>query len=115
MLATRLYPAGAMTVGTARRWVEECPTDEVADQLAMNLLSRLPEAESLMLTLAEAPGRMERYVAMKLASRLAAADMSDATAATIAATAARLMDNPANDMSLRTAAMWAHDNITRHE
>lgn len=96
MLATRLYPAGAMDEATAVRWATEAPHDEVADQLAMHLLSRLPEAERLAERLAARPERMARYVALKLAARLGSHAL-DATARALAA------DTTA-DMALRTAA-----------
>lgn len=73
MLATRLYPIDEMTIEKAISWVEESKYTEIADQICMNLLSRMPMAETIAEELAkkdidEKP--IAIYSAIKLATRI---------------------------------------------
>ncbi|MCC8144443.1 MAG: DNA alkylation repair protein [Tannerellaceae bacterium] len=47
ILATLLYPQEEFTAALARQWVEEIPFQEIAEQLAGNLLQFLPDAPQL--------------------------------------------------------------------
>ncbi|MCD8193814.1 MAG: DNA alkylation repair protein, partial [Tannerellaceae bacterium] len=47
ILATLLYPHEEFTAALARQWVEEIPFQEIAEQLAGNLLQFLPDAPLL--------------------------------------------------------------------
>jgi len=71
LLAPRLYPAHEMTRETAEQWAETTPYVEVADQLAMHLLSRLPYAASLAEDWMQPEcSEMKQYLGLMTASRL---------------------------------------------
>lgn len=71
LLAPRLYPIDSMTEETATRWADTTPYVEVADQLAMHLLSRTSFAGHLSEQwLQEGNSEMRQYLALMIASRL---------------------------------------------
>jgi len=71
LLAPRLYPADGMNEETAARWADTTPYIEVADQLAMHLLSKLPYSASLSESwLQEGNSEMRQYLALMVASRM---------------------------------------------
>lgn len=71
LLAPRLYPAERMTMADAERWADTTPYIEVADQLAMHLLCKLPFATELTENwLQEGCSEMRQYLALMTASRL---------------------------------------------
>lgn len=51
ILATLLYPPGELTMETALRWIDECQSVELLEQLSCNLLAPLPWVEELLLRL----------------------------------------------------------------
>lgn len=68
LLAPMLYPVSSMDISTAKRWMHEAPTTEVADVLCLKLLRHLPEALDIAIgTIAETDiDDMTRYTALRL-------------------------------------------------
>lgn len=60
IIATMLMPADAMTEDEARGWIDDTPTQEVAEIGAMTLYSRLPYARELALSLVDKESEMEQ-------------------------------------------------------
>lgn len=102
MLATRLYPIDQMTEEKALSWVAETKYIEIADQLCMNLLSRVPFARQLTENLLAVDHRDEpvkAYTALKIATRIGfKSDRCLAHANNIMGAEAPLY--------LKTAALW---------
>ncbi|MDO4497499.1 MAG: DNA alkylation repair protein [Bacteroidales bacterium] len=70
LLAPRLFPTDEMTPEDAARWVDTIPHIEVADQLAMHLLSKLSFAPQLCHQwIQKGQSDMRQYVALMTASR----------------------------------------------
>lgn len=72
MLATRLYPVGEMTIAKATAWVRDTKYAEIADQLCMNLLSKMQNAGEVISELAKmdiAAEPIAAYTALMLAVR----------------------------------------------
>lgn len=69
MLATRLYPITEATEPMAQAWATEVKYTEIADQLCMNMLSRLPFASALATQWIDG-SEMKQYMALQLALRL---------------------------------------------
>lgn len=76
MLATRLYPIDQMTIDKALAWISVIEYTEIADQICMNLLSRLPFAEQLAEMLLNDYScntePIKAYISLKLATRIEA-------------------------------------------
>jgi len=69
MLATRLMPLEEMTPELAEEWASQVRYTELADQLCMNLLARLPFAETLVNEWIN-QREMKQYMALQIALRL---------------------------------------------
>lgn len=71
MLATRLLPIEKATHELAEEWSSEVSYTELADQLCMNLLSRVSFAESLVSEWLNSPSRsnIQKYIALQIALR----------------------------------------------
>ncbi len=70
ILATYLYPKESMTIEVAMEWIASIRYVELADQLAMNLLSHLPFASELIDNLLKQSSPMAHYTAYRLQMRL---------------------------------------------
>lgn len=66
LIAPMLYPREQYSVETARRWVSEVPTAEVADILCHRLLRHMNFAYALAEEFVTSESDMERYVAFRL-------------------------------------------------
>lgn len=102
MLATRLYPIDDMTEEKALGWIADIKYAELADQMCMNLLAKLPFASHLADTLLKADFRhnpIKTYTALKIATRIEC--QSDRCLDT--ANAIISSDAP---LYLKTAALW---------
>lgn len=99
MIATRLFPAKEMTTEKALSWAKEAKYTEIADQLCMNLFSRIPSSVELAETLSKSDSELEEYIALKLATRI------EAKADSVLALANDILskDYP---IYLKTAAFW---------
>ncbi len=71
LLATRLYPVEMMTAELAETWSKQVKYTELADQLSMNLLSRVEFAEELVKDWTSNPmaTHIQRYMALQIAIR----------------------------------------------
>lgn len=69
MLATRLFPIEAMTQDLANEWSDQVQYTELADQLCMNLISRLDCAEALA-TQWIGQSEIKQYMSLQTALRL---------------------------------------------
>jgi len=69
MLATRLFPTSSFNPSMAETWGDAVPYTELADQLCMNLLSRVSFASSLAEKWIN-EDEMKQYMALQLALRL---------------------------------------------
>lgn len=69
MLATRLFPIEKMTRELAETWSNEVKFTELADQLCMNLLSRVPFADELAQQWISKENGMQRYMGLQMAIR----------------------------------------------
>lgn len=106
LLAPRLYPIGAMTREDAERWATGVQYAEIADQLAMHLLCRLPFAAELAERwLDGTQDDMHRYLALRIASRL------DTVPAECTRKARQLAANADQPLWLRTAALWSTETV----
>lgn len=76
MLATRLYPVSDMDIETALAWAADVRYTELADQLCMNLLSRLGDAPALAAQWIEET-ELKQYMALQLILRLNLTDFHD--------------------------------------
>jgi 3-methyladenine DNA glycosylase AlkD len=109
MLATRLYPALEMERTTAERWVGEVPYTEIADQVCMNLFSRLPYAPALTTDWLQADPHtepMKCYCALMLQARCASVPMTPALSLRLEQWAADVTLS----IALRTAALQLTDH-----
>lgn len=102
MLATRLFPIEEMSIEKAKCWIADTKYIELADQMCMNLLAKLPFAMTLAEELSakdykEAP--IEIYTALKLATRI------EAKNETVHDMADSLLKSDA-PIFLKTAALW---------
>ena len=79
LLATMLHPLETFSEETALRWVSEVKHQEVAEQLAMNLLSKAHYAQSLALDLLAAEEEFARVIAFLLHAYLSMQGHSLAT------------------------------------
>lgn len=61
MLAIFLMPENEFTANDAESWIASTPYTEIADQLAMNLLSKLPDAEFHAVRWIEEDDEIYRY------------------------------------------------------
>lgn len=66
LLAPMLYPRGEMSGDTARRWLAEAPTVEVADVLCLKLLRYVDGAFGLAVDAMTSDRDMTRYTALRL-------------------------------------------------
>lgn len=66
LLAPMLYPRGEMSGDTARRWLAEAPTVEVADVLCLKLLRYVDGAFGMAVDAMTADRDMTRYTALRL-------------------------------------------------
>ncbi len=66
LLAPMIYPEADYDIATARKWISEIPTAEVADILCMKLLKKRPYADSLADELMPSSSPMARYTALRL-------------------------------------------------
>lgn len=102
MLATRLFPIEEMSIEKAKNWIAETKYTELADQMCMNLLAKLPYAKSLAEELSAKDYKdspIAIYIALKLATRI------EAKSETVHALADKLLDSDA-PIFLKTAALW---------
>lgn len=99
MIATRLYPIEKMTAEKALSIVKEAQYTEIADQICMNLLAKMDSAKEIVEALSLAESDIEKYSALKLATRIEA--KSDKTLAL----AENILAGD-NQIFLKTAALW---------
>jgi 3-methyladenine DNA glycosylase AlkD len=105
MLATRLYPIDKMKVETAVRWASEARYEEIADQLCMNLLSRMHQAESLLSHLMEVDPHTEPlkfYCALQILHRRDDLPLKEEWRLKVE----QVVADPELRASLRTTAYW---------
>ena len=102
MLATRLYPIGELTIGKALEWVAAVRYTEIADQMCMNLLAKVPFAQALaeqLLNADFAKDPIATYTALKIATRIESkSDICLNKATKIISSEAPIF--------LKTAALW---------
>ena len=102
MLATRLYPISEMTEEKALGWIAEIKYTELADQICMNMLAKLPFAQQLADDLLNADfctDPIKTYTALKIATRIEW--LSDRCLAV-----AESLINSEAPLYLKTAALW---------
>lgn len=101
MLATRLFPANEVSVEKALKLIEEARYVEIADQLCMNLFSRMPLAKQLAKALATTINdeALKLYSGIKLATRI---ELKDVELSTLS----EELINGNAPMFLKTAALW---------
>lgn len=66
LLAPMVYPHDQFTVETARKWITEIPTIEVADILCHRLLRYMPFAYSLAEEFIDSDNDLSRYTALRI-------------------------------------------------
>lgn len=66
LLAPMLYPVEALDITTAKRWVEEVTTTEVADTLCHSLLRHHPQAWDIAMEYVASSDELLRYTAFRL-------------------------------------------------
>jgi len=72
ILATMLYPVGEFSREKAMGWIDEIDHQEIAEQLVMNLLSKIPEAEEIACECFSKESRYGLIVGFLLSARLCA-------------------------------------------
>ena len=112
MLATRLYPINELSQETALAWVKEAKYTEIADQVCMNILSKMPNVKDIVVRLVE-EGKLaetghfsnsetspiEIYTALKLATR------NEIQSPEILSLAEKILSEN-YPIYLKTAALW---------
>ena len=79
LLAPMIFPADIMPRETARQWLSEAQTTEIADHLCHSLLRRLPFAAEIATELFNPPGAtsLQRYSSLRLLLNLVATGRTD--------------------------------------
>jgi len=72
ILATLLMPADGFNGGTAERWISQIGTNEMAEQLAFNLLSKVPFALPFSMKHIDSESLQAQLCAIQTLSRLLA-------------------------------------------
>jgi len=75
ILATMLMPADTFPADLAMLWVEQTPTQEIAELAAMNLYQHLPYAKDMALQLIAPPYEMAQLQGYCIMARLLTTDM----------------------------------------
>lgn len=66
LLAPMVYPAEALTVEAAEKWIKGLRSQEAADILCMKLLRHTPYVAQLIDSFMSSPNDLERYTALRL-------------------------------------------------
>ncbi len=66
LLAPMVYPHEQFTIETARQWIAEIPTTEVADIVCHRLLRHMPFAYTLAEEFIKSDNDMSRYTALRI-------------------------------------------------
>lgn len=78
LIAPMLYPADAMTVDEAVKWLENAMTTEVVDVACLKLFKRMPAGvECVIARLANSDISIHRYAALRLGANILPAQMDE--------------------------------------